>query len=80
MGDVGIGRVLLLGVVLSPVYLMLIRWFVGRPRQLRLPLVGIGLLAGFTALSWGGMAVFAWMVGATFFEWPSARIPPCRHR
>jgi hypothetical protein len=68
MGGAGIGRGLLLGVVLSPVYLMLIGWFVGRPRQLRLPLIGVGLLAGFTVLAWGGMAVFAWAVGATFFE------------
>lgn len=30
-------------------------------------LIDIGFLVGFTALAWGGMAVFAWAVGAVFF-------------
>ena len=63
----GIGRTLMFGVVLLPVYLMLAGWFLGRPRQLRLPLVGLGLLAGFAALAWGGMALFAWLVDLAFF-------------
>lgn len=67
MMEAGVGRVLLFGIVFSPVYLMLAAWFLGRPRQLRLPLIGVGLLAGFTILAWGGLAAFAWMLDTVFF-------------
>ncbi len=62
-----IGPLLIFGVVLSPVYLMLIGWAFGRPRELRLPLIGVGLLVGFSALAWGGMAAFAWTIGLLYF-------------
>ena len=61
-----IGPVLIFAVVLSPVYLMLAGWVLGRPRQLRLPLIGIGLLAGFTALAWGGMALLGLIIDVVF--------------
>ncbi len=66
MTGFGLGPVLIFGIVLSPVYLMLIGWLLGRPRELRLPLIGIGYLAGFTALAWGGMALFALLVDILF--------------
>lgn len=61
------GLWLLLGIVFAPFYLMLAGWFFGRPRQLRLPLVGIGFLVGLAALAWGGMAVFALLLEVVFF-------------
>lgn len=61
------GLWLLLGIVFAPFYLMLAGWFFGRPRQLRLPLVGIGFLVGLTALAWGGMAVFALLLEVVFY-------------
>jgi hypothetical protein len=68
MTGAGAGRVLLFGVVFLPVYLMLAGWVFGRPRELRLPLIGVGFLAGFTALAWGSMALFAWGVDVAFFR------------
>lgn len=63
-----IGLILIFGVVLAPVYLMLAGWLFGRPRQLRLPLIGLGFIAGFTALAWGGMAAFAIVVDLLYFQ------------
>ena len=61
------GLWLLFGVVLAPVYLMLAGWFLGRPRQLRLPLIGVGFLIGLIALAWGGMALFAILLRIVFY-------------
>jgi hypothetical protein len=55
--ELAVGPILLFGIVLTPVYLMLAGWFLGRPREARLPLIGVGFLAGFTVLAWGGMAL-----------------------
>lgn len=61
------GLWLLLGIVFSPFYLMLAGWFLSRPRGLRLPLIGVGFLVGLTALAWGGMALFAILLGILFY-------------
>ena len=63
-----IGLWLIFGVVLSPVYLMLIGWFFARPRDLRLPLIGIGFIVGFAVVAWGGMAAFALAVELLYFR------------
>lgn len=67
MSATSIGPVLIFGIILAPVYLMLAGWLFGRPRELRLPLIGIGFLAGFTVLAWGGMALFALLLELAFF-------------
>jgi hypothetical protein len=67
MNNGPIGLWLIFGVILSPVYLMLAGWLFGRPRELRLPMIGLGFIAGFTALAWGGMAVFAKAVELLYF-------------
>lgn len=61
------GLWLLLAIVFAPFYLMLAGWFLGRPRELRLPLIGVGFLLGLTAVAWGGMALLALLLGALFF-------------
>lgn len=58
------GLWLLFGIVLAPLYLMLAGWVFGRPREVRLPLVGMFFMVGLTALAWGGMAIFALVLGA----------------
>lgn len=58
---------LLFGLVLAPFYLTLAGWFFGRPREWRMPLLGIGLLLGFAVVAWGGMALFAALLGALFY-------------
>lgn len=61
------GLWLLLGIVFAPFYLMLAGWFFGRPREVRLPLVGLGFLVGLTVLAWGGMALFALALDVVFY-------------
>lgn len=58
---------LIFGILLLPVYLVLLGWLLGKPRSLRLMLMGLGYLVGLTVLLWGGLAVFAAVVGAVFF-------------
>lgn len=60
------GLWLLLGIVFAPFYLMLAGWVFGRPREWRLPLIGIGFLVGLTVVAWGGMAVVAILFDAAF--------------
>ncbi|MBE7519276.1 MAG: hypothetical protein HS107_08515 [Thermoflexaceae bacterium] len=61
------GYFLIFGVVLVPVYLMLFGWFAGEPRQLKMPLLGVGILASVTVGLWGGLAAFAAVLGLLFF-------------
>lgn len=49
------GFTLLFGIVLLPVYLMLIGWFFAGPRDLRLPMIGTVVLVGLVVLAWGGL-------------------------
>jgi hypothetical protein len=67
MTQSAVGPVLVFGIVLAPVYLMLAGWLLGRPRELRLPLIGMGLLVAFTVLAWGGLALFALLLDLAFF-------------
>ncbi len=62
------GTILIFGVVLLPVYIMLIGWFAGEPRQLKTPLLGVGILVSVTVGLWGGLAVFAALLGLVFFR------------
>ena len=61
------GTILIFGVVLLPVYIMLIGWFAGGPRELRTPLLGVGILASVTVGLWGGLALFGALLGLLFF-------------
>ncbi len=61
------GRWLLLGIVLLPVYAMLLGWFFGRPRSLRLALLGVGYLVGITVGMWVGLAILVTLLGVLFF-------------
>lgn len=60
------GLWLLLGIVFSPLYLMLAGWAFGRPREWRLPVIGLGFLVGLTVVAWGGMAIFAVLLDVAF--------------
>jgi hypothetical protein len=61
------GTILIFGVVLLPVYIMLVGWFAGEPRDLRTPLLGVGILASVTVGLWGGLAIFGGLLGLLFF-------------
>lgn len=68
MNSPSFGAVLLLGVVFAPLYVMLVAWFTGSPRQLRPALVGVGFLVSLTVLAWVGMAAFALVLEFVFFS------------
>jgi hypothetical protein len=61
------GYWLVLGIILLPVYGMLLGWFFGKPRSSRLALMGVGYLVGLMVLLWGGLFVFAEVLRLVFF-------------
>lgn len=61
------GTILIFGVVMAPVYMMLIGWFAGSPRELRTPLLGVGILASVTVGLWAGLALLGVALGLLFF-------------
>lgn len=61
------GYWLVLGIILLPVYGMLVGWFIGKPRSARLALMGVGYLVGLLVLLWGGLFVFAEVLRLVFF-------------
>ncbi len=60
-----VGTWLILGIVLLPVYMLLIGWFLGRPRNLRLSLVGLAYVAGLVVIVWSGLEGLS-LVGRLF--------------
>lgn len=61
-----VGTWLIFGIVLLPVYMVLLGWFLGKPRNLRLSLMAVGYVAALTALLWAGLAVMTVVVRALF--------------
>lgn len=61
------GYWLIFGIILLPVYIVLLGWFFGKPRSSRLALMGVGYLVGLTILLWGGLAILAELIGVAFF-------------
>ena len=61
------GAWLLFGIVLLPVYGMLAGWFLDKPRNHRVALLGVGFLLGVTLAMWLGLAVVAELLGLLFF-------------
>ncbi len=64
---VGPGTYLIFGIVLLPVYVMILAWFLGDPRDNSKGLLGIGYLIGLTTVLWGGLLVATLVIGAVFF-------------
>lgn len=61
------GAWLIVGIVLLPIYLMLLGWFFGKPRNFRVALMGVGYLVGLTVLLWTGLAIFTLLIRIAFF-------------
>ena len=57
-----IGLIVIFGIVMLPVYGMLLGWFFGRPRDPRTSVVGLGYVVGFTSILiagiWIGTRIF----------------------
>ena len=63
----GPGTWLVFGVILVPVYGMLLGWFLGEPRDLRTGLLGVGYLVGLTTALWVVFGLFTILLGVIFF-------------
>lgn len=64
---VGPGTYLVFGIILLPIYLMLIAWFVGEPSDRTTGWLGVGYLAGLTTVLWGGLFVLTMVIDFVFF-------------
>ena len=66
-GFPGPGTWLVFGVILVPVYVMVIAWFAGEPRKPKTALLGLGYLIGLTVALWGGMFLKTMVIDLVFF-------------
>lgn len=64
---VGPGTYLIFGIVLVPIYLMVVSWFLGEPRESKKGLLGVGYLVGLTTSLWGGLYVATVVIKLVFF-------------
>ena len=63
-----IGRWLLFGIILVPVYGMLFGWFLGKPRNFRLAFRGLAYLLGMIVVLWGGLFALSQVIRFVFFQ------------
>lgn len=61
------GTWLIFGVVLLPVYVMVVAWFTGVPRETKTGLIGVTYLVGLVTSMWLGMLVLTVLLGIIFF-------------
>ncbi|WP_254862595.1 hypothetical protein [Halovivax gelatinilyticus] len=74
-GFPGPGSWLIFGVVLMPVYVMTVAWFVGKPSQPKTGLLGVVYLVGITAQMWIGMFLLTVLIGIVFYGGAPEPIP-----
>ncbi|WP_049923311.1 hypothetical protein [Halopiger djelfimassiliensis] len=61
------GTWLIFGIVLLPVYVMVVAWFVGSPRSPKTGLLGVSYLVGLTTTMWVSMLVLTVVIGFVFY-------------
>ncbi|ADB60642.1 hypothetical protein Htur_1757 [Haloterrigena turkmenica DSM 5511] len=61
------GTWIIFAVILVPIYVMLVAWFVGTPRDTRTGLLGVSYLVGITTSMWVSMLVLTVILGLVFF-------------
>ncbi|WP_137290154.1 hypothetical protein [Natronorubrum halophilum] len=66
-GFPNIGTYLIFALILVPVYIMVISWFAGKPRDTRTELLGVSYLVGITAQMWIGMFILTMIIAVVFF-------------
>ena len=66
-GFPGPGTVLIFAVILVPVYVMILAWFFGKPRDTKMAVLGLGYLVGLTTLLWVGMFLKTVVIDVIFF-------------
>ena len=70
-----VGTWLIFGIVLVPVYGMLLGWFLGKPRNLRLALLGGVYLLTMIVVLWGGLFALSMLIRFVFFAAPEFNMP-----
>ncbi|MCU4751296.1 hypothetical protein OB919_04740 [Halobacteria archaeon AArc-curdl1] len=63
----GPGTWLIFGIVLVPVYVMVLAWFFGAPRDVSTALRGLAYLIAFVLLLWIPMYILSVIIGVIFF-------------
>ena len=63
-----IGWWLFPGIILVPIYGMLLGWFLGKPRNPRLALRGVAYLFGMIVMLWGGLFALSMVIKFVFFN------------
>ncbi|WP_440765167.1 hypothetical protein [Natronorubrum sp. DTA7] len=66
-GFPNIGTYLIFAVILVPVYIMVVSWFAGTPRDTKTGLLGVSYLVGITAQMWIGMFILTMIIGFVFY-------------
>ena len=61
------GTWLIFGVVLVPIYAMVVAWFTGTPRDTKTGLLGVSYLVGIAAQMWIGMFILTVIIGLIFY-------------
>ncbi|RKD97138.1 S1 domain-containing protein [Halopiger aswanensis] len=66
-GFVNEGTWVIFALILVPIYIMLIAWFTGKPRDTKTGLLGVSYLAGLTTSMWVGMFFLTVLIGIVFY-------------
>ncbi|MXV64320.1 hypothetical protein GS429_20065 [Natronorubrum sp. JWXQ-INN-674] len=61
------GTYLIFGVILFPIYTMIIAWFTGTPRDTKTGLLGVSYLVGIATTMWVSMLIMTLLIGAIFY-------------
>ncbi|MBI4180794.1 MAG: hypothetical protein HY528_02580 [Chloroflexi bacterium] len=65
-----VGRWLIFGIILMPIYGMLLGWFLGKPRNFRMAFRGLAYLLGLIVVLWGGLFLLSMVIKLFFFLYP----------
>ncbi|QSW98785.1 hypothetical protein [Haloterrigena alkaliphila] len=61
------GTWIIFAVILVPIYVMLVAWFVGTPRNTTTGLLGVTYLVGIATTMWVSMLVLTIIIGLVFY-------------
>ena len=66
-GFVNEGTWIIFAVILVPIYIMVIAWFTGEPRDTKSGLMGVSYLVGLTTSMWVSMFFITMLIGILFY-------------
>ena len=69
IGGTPVGLWLILGIILAPIYGMLLAWFLGKPRNYSMAVRGVVYLIAMTLGLWGGLYALSLLIRFVFYPW-----------